>query len=98
MCEQEFLAVQVLGPNIARKLHNRLSDLEAANSIFDLLFVKPQELVLGDVKGFSFNLYDDQILFVEANHNSNPMDSHGNIDWQRVYRIKVKFIGSPENE
>jgi proteic killer suppression protein len=93
LCEQSRIAVRELGADSARKLQNRLADIQSANDVLDLPAGKPHPLK-GDLEGqYAINLAGGQrLVFVPAN-NPTPMIDDENIDWSRVTKIRIIKIG-----
>ena len=93
LCETRGEAERRLGSDCARKLRARLSDLEAAAVVTDLAVGRPHPLK-GERHGqFSVDLSGAMRLVFEPNHLPCPRTPDGAIDWQRVTRIAVVFIG-----
>lgn len=93
LCESDTHAQRKLGPDCAKKLRARLSDLEAAERVTDLVAGKPHPLA-GDRDGqFALSLAGGARLTIVADHEPLPTDSHGKIDWSKVSKIRIVFIG-----
>ncbi|HHG90237.1 MAG TPA: killer suppression protein HigA [Devosia sp.] len=93
LCEQQRLAVRRLGPACARKLRNRLADLQAAAHVHELVAGRPHPL-RGDRKGqFALDLHGGVRLVFEPNHNPVPRFADGGIDWAQVTQIIIVYIG-----
>lgn len=93
LCEKKAVAVKKLGPDSARKLLNRLSDLEAASRVTDLVAGKPHPLT-GDRAGqFAVGLAGGWRLVFAPDHDPCPTKSDGGIDWSEVTIICIEYIG-----
>lgn len=98
-CESDVAAKREFGTLVSTRLKSRITDLCAADTIFDLPvgLSKPnpppeseEEVVL--------HLSDHVALVFRANHRRPPMLTTGGIDWQRVNRIKIVHIGKYDGE
>lgn len=93
LCEKRAVAEKKLGANCAQKLRARLSDLEAASSVTDLVVGNPHPLK-ADRKGqFALNLAGGHRLVFRPAHDPCPRDATGATDWSRVTVICIEFIG-----
>lgn len=93
LCEIRAEGERRLGADCARKLRIRMADLEAAAVVTDLVAGRPHPLK-GDRKGqFALNLASGARLVFEPNHNPCPHLEDEAIDWTRVTRIRVIFVG-----
>jgi proteic killer suppression protein len=94
LCEQQKVAVRRLGPESARKLRTRLADLLAASAVGDLVAGHPHPLK-GDRAGqFAVSLAGaHRLVFEPANDPMPRSQQEGAIDWARVTRVRVVFVG-----
>lgn len=93
LCERQATAERRLGRNGARRLQSRLADLLAAGRVTDLVAGRPHPLA-GDRSGqFALDLDGGRRLVFEPDHDSVPRRSDGGIDWSRVTRVRIVFIG-----
>lgn len=93
ICEQERAATKSFGRPCARKLRSRLADLIAAMNVQELVAGRPHPLK-GDRSGqFSLDLHGGVRLVFEPANNPIPKHDHGGIDWRRVTRVCIVFIG-----
>lgn len=93
LCLRSRIAVKQLGQPCARKLQTRLADLDAASCVAVLISGRPHPLK-GDRRGeFSLDLYRGARLVFAPNHNPLPEREDGSIDWSRVTRVRITFIG-----
>lgn len=93
LCESAGIAERKLGAISARKLRNRLADLEAAANVAELTAGRPHPLG-GDRAGqFSLELAGGhRIVFSPAN-DPVPLTADGAISWSQVTIIQIEFIG-----
>ena len=93
ICEQERAATRALGRPCARRLRTRLADLVAAVNVRELAAGRPHPLK-GDRSGqFSQDLHGGVRLVFESANNPIPEQNNGGIDWRRVTRVRIVFIG-----
>ena len=93
ICEQERAATRALGRPCARRLRTRLADLVAAVNVQELVAGRPHPLK-GDRSGqFSQDLHGGVRLVFESANNPIPEQDNGGIDWRRVTRVRIVFIG-----
>ena len=93
LCEVRALAERKLGPDCARKLRSRLSDLEAAACVTDLQTGRPHALT-GDRTGqFALNLAAGRRLVFAPAQDASPHHADGGVDWSRVHAVRIEFIG-----
>ena len=93
ICESEVHANRELGPMAAEALRHRLADLRAATSVKDLAAGRPR--LLDDVgrQHMVIDLCDGYQMVFCANHPKNPVTESGNLDWPRINRVKILWIG-----
>jgi hypothetical protein len=92
ICESRSKAAALLGDAVADALMTRLADIEAADSLTELVWV-PVKLQPSGTAIIEF--YRGCGLTVVANHNNNPQDDGGIIRWDAVERIKITDIERP---
>jgi toxin HigB-1 len=94
LCEQQSLAQKKLGQTCARKLRSRLSDLTAARSERrELVSGRPHPLK-GDRAGeFAVDLEGGKRLVFKPDNTPTPINEDGSIDWSKVTRVCIIFIG-----
>ena len=93
LAEDGAAAVKKLGADCARQLRARLADLHAAQVVGELVAGQPHPLK-GDRKGeFAVKLSGGQRLVFDPEDDPVPMTGQGHIDWPRVTRVRVTFIG-----
>ena len=92
ICESERQAKLKLGDAVAEILKHRLADLRAAASVKDLIAGRPRRLYSASLQQMAVDLRDGYRLVFTANHAKNPMTQTGDLDWERVSRIKILRI------
>lgn len=93
LCEQEKLAQCQLGKEMARKLKTRVGELMAASSVTELLAGHPHPLT-GDRAGqYALDLVQPKRLMFEPDHEPVPRTKDGGMDWSRVTRVRIIWIG-----
>lgn len=93
LCLNRKKATKELGNAGARKLGTRLSEIDAASDVTELVAGKPHPLT-GDQKGqFSLQLDGGRRLVFEPLKQPVPVKDSGGIDWQKVEEMMVVYIG-----
>ena len=94
LCQSERRAMRELGQPGARKLFARLAELTAAAHVGELVAGFPHPLK-GDRAGqFSVRLDGGRRLVFSSANAPVPVDDAGNIEWTRVTRVRIEFIGN----
>ena len=81
-----------LGPDGARKLRSRLSDLEAATCVADLHAGRPHLLTGTRKEQLALNLAGGLRMVLSADQAPCPRHADGRIDWSRVTAVCVESI------
>lgn len=89
--ENEIKAKREFGGAPAAQLKRRLADLHAATSISDLVAGATGECKVNGSE-VSISLCDRFKVIISANHNKNPKDGSGRIEWGKVSRVKIERI------
>lgn len=93
LCKEQAKATIQLGADAARKLRTRLSDIEAAECVTDLVAGRPHPLV-GDRAGqFALELAGGCRLVFSPAHDPVPCRDDASIDWSQVTGVRIEFIG-----
>lgn len=93
LCEKQGIAQRKLGVACARKLRARLSDLEAASRVTELVAGNPHPLK-GDRAGqFAMTLAGGWRLVFSPDHDPCPTTMDGGVDWSQVKIVCIEYIG-----
>ena len=93
LCYDERLQQRQLGKIGAKRLRSRLSDIEAAARVTDLVAGRPHPLK-GDRAGQdALDLDGGQRLVFVTVDTPPPVRDDGSIAWDRVTRVRIVFIG-----
>ena len=93
LCERRAEAQRRLGEASAKKLGARLSDLEAAASVAELVAGRPHPLA-GDRWGqFALDLSGGKRLVFSPDHEPVPVNADGGVEWEEVTRVRIEFVG-----
>ena len=94
LCENSRKAVQKLGPDSAKQLQARLSDIEAAANVAELPKIGAPHALAGDRRGqVAMRLAGGKRLVFEPGQDPVPKKEDGSLDWARVTAITVVEIG-----
>ncbi len=94
ICENQRSANRELGQSSAKKLRTRISDIIAAQNVFDLPAGNPHQLKGNRIGQYSLSLSDGKrLVFIPAN-NPTPLDDDDSIDWSRVTKVCIIEIGN----
>jgi len=92
-CESPARAKRELGESAAAALRRYLADLEAVETVAELLEMgldfEDCGLKVGLIR---FGLGEGRHLYCEVNHQHVPMNGE-TVDWAKVSRLKVVHIG-----
>ena len=89
VCENEDIAKENLG---STKLKDRLADIFAATTVRDLLVGNPTETEHESLPAFKLEIEDGLVLFFSPNHVKVPCLHDGQVDWDKVNRVKIIAI------
>lgn len=92
LCENEDKARNDLGPKIAENLKSRLADLNAATSVSDLVAGQPREFPVKGEGIYAVSLSEGYRIIFCPNHTATPVLEFGEVDWQKVSRVKILRI------
>ena len=93
VCSQQREAVQVLGPEAAKRLRARLADIQAAAQVSDLVAGSPHPLVVDRAGEFALSLGAGKRLVFRPSHSPVPRKDDGSIDWRAVQAVTITFVG-----
>jgi len=92
-CESPARAKRELGESAAAALRRYLADLEAVETVAELVEMGLEFESCGSKVGLiRFGLSEGRHLYCEVNHQHVPMSGKA-IDWTKVSRLKVIHIG-----
>jgi hypothetical protein len=92
VCESEAQAKLELGPRVGEILKHRLADLCAAASPKDLVVGRPR--IGTDREHMIVDLCNGHRIVFKPNHTNNPKTETGDVDWEKISRIKILRIES----
>lgn len=93
LCREEKQMVRALGASVAKKLKARLKDLSAASHMGEIKIGRPHPLT-GNFKGcMALDLSSSTRIVLEAADDPLPLREDNSIDWFKVTRVRVVFIG-----
>ena len=92
LCEIRMRAERRLGPDSARKLRSRLSDLEAAACVAELHAGRPHVLTGARKDQLALDLAGGLRMVLSADQEPCPRYAHGGVDWSRVTAICIESI------
>ena len=93
LCEKQATARKKLGDACAHKLQTRLAELEAADTVAELVAGNPHPLKHDRAGQFALELAGGfRLVFTPANEPV-PLTPDGAIDWSRVTIVCIEFIG-----
>jgi proteic killer suppression protein len=93
LCEQQAAATREFGPDSARRLRARLSDIEAADNVTELVAGHPHPLSRDRQGQFAVSLTGGHRLVFAPDHEPVPVTEDGTVDWANVRRVRIVFIG-----
>lgn len=93
LCEKRAVAEKKLGAACARKLRSRLSDLDAASRVIDLVAGNPHPLAGNRAGLFALDLAGGWRLVFAPDQDPCPRHADGGIDWSQVTSVRIEFIG-----
>jgi hypothetical protein len=92
VCIDSALADQTLGAAAAEALRNRLDDIRAADSVYDLLAGQPAAGVHNGVECYRVSLVNGARLVFVPSHNVSRINAQGAVDWTRVRRVRIMAV------
>lgn len=92
-CESPARAKRELGESAAAALRRYLADLEAVETVAELMEMGLEfESCESRVGLIRFGLSEGRYLYCEVNHQHVPVSGEA-VDWAQVSRLKVIYIG-----
>lgn len=96
VCESPARAKRELGEAASAALRRHLADLEAVETVAELLELGLDfESCAQKIGLVRFPLSDGIYLYCEVNHRTVPVNGQ-RVDWTKVMRLKVTSIGSSQ--
>lgn len=92
LCSDSREAVKVLGADSARKLRGRLADLQAADTVSELVAGRPHPLTGNRAGQFALDLAGGQRLVFQPKR-AGAAKAPTTPDWKRVTAVEIIFIG-----
>ena len=93
VCKNKNLAIKELGASIAQLLHERLSDIAAAENGSDLKSLTGIFKLHDETGAVTSSNGAALVLSAEQGHLAAPRNPYGQIDWAEVLRLKVLSVG-----
>lgn len=93
LCENQRIMVKELGAPCAKKLKTRLSDLQAAEVMEDIVAGRPHPLEGDRLGQFAVDLHGGDRLVFESADEPVPTSDDGSIAWKQVTKVRIVFIG-----
>lgn len=93
LCEQHARMVAAFGFPCAKKLQNRLADLDALAFVTELVAGRPHPLTGNRLGQFSLDLSGAVRLVFESNQDPVPRNADNSIAWNQVTKVRIVFIG-----
>ena len=98
ICNSDANMKAEFGPQMARKLQQRLMELKAANTLDQISRVPPPRCHehTGNNKGkLTVDLIHPYRLFFRPNHDPVPVKADGGLDWEKVTSIVILGVDDP---
>lgn len=95
LCSSEADMVRRFGPNLARRLRNRLTELDQAASLAEvrlLPHVRAHQLVADRDEQISLDLGHPGRLIVDVNQDPIPRLADGGLDWESITAVRILEI------
>ena len=95
ICSTEAEMVRKFGPDMARRLQARLTELDQAASLAEmrrLPHARAHQLMRDRDEQISFDVAHPNRLIVEVNHDPVPRLSDGGLDWEAITSLMVVEI------
>jgi proteic killer suppression protein len=93
ICKFEREAKHKLGAPCAKKLKTRLAEIQAASFVTDLIAGKPHALDRERTGQYAVSLEGFVRLTFEPTNSPIPTND-GKIDWSKVNKVKIVYIGN----
>jgi len=99
ICNRQGLLIRKYGPERAKRIRQRLDDLEAAGTLGDFRFLpgRCHELT-GDLEGLlSLDLDGPYRLYFRPAHDPPPSKADGGLDWSNVTEVIIEKVYDPHD-
>ncbi|WP_086108286.1 hypothetical protein [Xenorhabdus vietnamensis] len=93
ICQISEKADSLLGKSVARVFRRRITDILAADNYSELPLGNPRIKFVDEKEYLILDMKEEYYLCFDIGHSKPPKNSNGLIDWKRVYRIKLVYIG-----
>ncbi|VXD18943.1 hypothetical protein [Marinoscillum sp. 108] len=91
VCEKEEHALKAFGEETSRRLFARISDLMSVEFVSEIPLGNPR--TYGEATDqLMINIDENYVLVFGPAHPKNPYLENGQLDWSKIYRIKVLKI------
>lgn len=92
LCSQDEVASKELGEGVAECLKRRLADIMAALNRNEILAGRQRIVTVDGQEFFKIDLTQGFVMTMEPAHHQARRTSSGNMDWERVRRVKLISI------
>lgn len=93
LCEVQAAAEKKLGAACARKLRIRMTELEAATRVTDLVAGNPHPLTGNRAGQLALDLAGGWRLTIAPANEPSSHRADGGIDWSQVTIVTIEYIG-----
>ena len=93
ICESMHEANEIFGDKLASRLRSRLSDLSVTDNILLLPVGSPEVRFEDGEECITITLFGDVKMGFVCGHTVQPKNQDNTINWSRVSRIRLVFIG-----
>ena len=92
ICESRRRAINQLGAEAVDVLEQFLADIDACESVAELVDLYPDEFEMHRPERLTFNLGSEHQLVFRSGHVSTPTEASGKVRWGKVSRVRVEAI------
>lgn len=93
ICQTQAIAEDALGSKVAGVLRGRIFDLLAVDSYLDLPLGNPKLIYIDGQQYLILELCSGYFFQFIPGYRNAPIGTNGEIDWNRVFRVKLMKIG-----
>lgn len=94
LCNDDRVAKRKFDAAIVNQLHHRLMDIQATRVVTDLHTGKPHPLERERAGQFALTLVGLYRLVFEPANDPIPIKTDGTVDWAKVNKVKIVYIGN----